>query len=53
MSRLLDPKGKDGQFPFEYRDSATTDVRKTWERARLEQQKSQAKVCPMKRKESK
>jgi hypothetical protein len=33
MARLLDPRRR-GQkrFPFEYRNSATTDVRATWDR---------------------
>ena len=33
MARLFDPK-KDGKYPFEYRDSSSTDVRLTWARAR-------------------
>lgn len=36
MSRLLDPK-KDGKYPFEYRNSASTDVRATLEKARQRQ----------------
>lgn len=46
MSRLLDPKDKDGKFPFEYRDSTNTDVRKTWDLARRKQQADAAKVRP-------
>ena len=38
MARLLDPK-KNGAFPFEYRSSAATDVRKTFERIREQQRK--------------
>lgn len=46
MARLLDPK-KRGQkrFPFEYRNSANTDVRITWAKARDEQQKNQQEVA--------
>lgn len=38
MAKLLDPK-KNGRYPFQYRKAAETDVRKTFERARREQQK--------------
>lgn len=33
-ARLFDPRKKDGTFPFEYIDSANTDVRETIRRAR-------------------
>lgn len=42
MSRLFDPRRKDGKFPFEYVSAAATDVRKTFERVRAEQAKRQA-----------
>jgi len=49
MSRLLDPK-KNGTFPFEYRNSANTDVRVTWERAKKEQAAAQLrKVVALKK----
>lgn len=34
MKRLLQKRNPDGSFPFEYRNSASTDVRKTWEEAK-------------------
>lgn len=33
-ARLFDPMRKDKSFPFEYRNSANTDVRETIQRAR-------------------
>ena len=41
MSRLLDPK-RDGKYPFEYRNSASTDVRQTIEKARQRQKEEAA-----------
>jgi len=43
MARLLDPKRR-GQkkFPFEYRNSANTDVRITWDKARKVRQENEA-----------
>lgn len=38
MSRLLDKRRADGTFPFEYRSSAATDLRETFERIRKQQQ---------------
>lgn len=35
--RLFDPRRKDGTYPFVYVCAAATDVRKTIERARIEQ----------------
>lgn len=35
MARLLDKRDPNGLFPFDYTPSVETDVRKTWERARL------------------
>lgn len=50
-SRLLDPK-KDGAYPFKYRNSASTDIAKTWAEARAriekEQQARAAKVSEIK-----
>jgi hypothetical protein len=37
----MDPRGKDGTFPFKYRDSVSTDLRETFRRA-LEQQAAEA-----------
>jgi hypothetical protein len=37
-ARLIDPRRKDGTFPFVYVPAAATDVRKTFERVRAEQQ---------------
>ena len=38
MSALLvDPRRKDGTFPFEYRNSASTDIRETFKRIREQQ----------------
>ena len=42
---LLDPRRKDGSFPFEYRNSASTDVRETFERIRREQQANQQEAA--------
>lgn len=42
MSRLLDPKGKDGKYPFDYKSSAATDVRETFERIKREQARDKA-----------
>ena len=45
VARLLDPKRKgDKAFPFEYRNSAKTDVRVTWARARKERERNAAEV---------
>ena len=41
MSRLLDPK-KNGVFPFEYRNSSSTDVKATFEKARQKQKEELA-----------
>ena len=52
MSRLLDPK-KNGEFPFKWVPSASTDVRETWAKARakLEAEKqTKAIVREIKRK---
>ena len=54
MARLLDPLNKaTGKFPFEYRNSANTDVRVTWQRARDAMKQNaeevKAKVKPMKK----
>ena len=32
MSRLFDPRRKDGTYPFEMTPSLETDVRATWDR---------------------
>ena len=53
MARLLDPK-KNGQYPFQYRSSAATDVRLTWEAARKQMEanakEKEAKVTSMRKK---
>lgn len=41
MSRLLDPK-KNGAFPFVYRNSSSTDVKATIEKARQKQKEEAA-----------
>lgn len=51
MSRLLEKK-KDGKYPFQYRDSASTDVAVTWQRAR-EQLEKDKKECEEKVREIK
>lgn len=38
MSRLFDPRRKDGTFPFEWTRPEATDIRKTFERVRAQQQ---------------
>ena len=43
MSRLFDPRRKDGTFPFEWVPAAATDIRKTFERVRAEQSKQPKK----------
>ena len=51
MSRLLD-KPVNGQYPFTYRNSAATDVTRTWAEARkrMEEEKDKrAPVCQLKR----
>ena len=41
MARLLDPK-KNGVFPFEYRNSSSTDLKETFEKARRKQKEEAA-----------
>jgi hypothetical protein len=54
MARLLDPRRR-GQkrFPFEYRNSATTDVRATWDKLKpgwnKTPEKKPARVVPIKK----
>ena len=45
MARLMDPRDKNGLFPFQYVPAVESDVRKTWERARqqIEEQKKREK----------
>ena len=50
--RLLDKK-VNGEYPFQYRSAAATDVKKTWEEARKRMEEEKAKrakiVCEIKR----
>lgn len=34
MARLLDKQRRDGSFPFDYRNAASTDIRRTFDRVR-------------------
>ena len=46
MSRLLDKKIK-GQFPFKYKNAASTDISITWQEARKKMEKAPVrKVVP-------
>jgi hypothetical protein len=41
--RLLDKRRPDGSYPFEYRDSANTDITRTWAKARQRMEEEKAK----------